>query len=357
MPEPDPPHLHKTSTSPTPPIAQADEASSDKPTLSPAQGNPPADGYYGERLAHLDYSLARAHPLDTPGVTFTYETACRRLSNDTGFATHETTNTGGCNLKIAHSQRSIPSNIGRFGLVTYNCNCRYRPEDSVGESEPLDIDYSDLPDLVDVGPAYAEDELSQTKTQTLLLREAPAAAIPNRKLANSLGKGDFRRSVGALPKKLLSGSVHATPASPTRKLIRICLFFEANQDPIIINDWVPDVERFEFKKHKAFLYSNATPNVANGGNPTVYVRFSPHFGDFKTVEDSRVFGKTNISESGDTVIYREQHLVDGDCPGLKRLKTEVHMLSQSGSAEYPSFTPSPSARSRALKRKRVEMDS
>jgi hypothetical protein len=90
---------------------------------------------------------------------------------------------------------------------------------------------------------------------------------------------------------------------------------------------VKDLERFEFTNHRAFDFSNA---VSSNGTPTVYVRYSPHTGDFKTVRESRVFGPTNISESGDIVLYRALELTDKQCPSIEKIKTEIHMLSKSG---------------------------
>jgi hypothetical protein len=90
---------------------------------------------------------------------------------------------------------------------------------------------------------------------------------------------------------------------------------------------VQDLECFQFVNHRAFDFSNA---VSSNGIPTVYVRYSPHAGDFKTVKESRVFGATNISESGNIVLYRALELTDKQCPGIEKIKTEIHMLSKSG---------------------------
>jgi hypothetical protein len=70
--------------------------------------------------------------------------------------------------------------------------------------------------------------------------------------------------------------------------------------------------------------------MASVGKPTVYVRYSPHLGDFKDVEGSRVFEKTNISESGSIVLYRAQELTDAQCPNIEKIKAEIHMLSNCG---------------------------
>lgn len=95
-------------------------------------------------------------------------------------------------------------------------------------------------------------------------------------------------------------------------------------------DKVLDVRRFELTKHNGFAMSNASASAENQYKPTVYERYSPHLGDFKDPKDSGVFGKINLSESGDTVIYRAKGLKDHECPGLNKLKMEVHILSSSG---------------------------
>ncbi len=104
--------------------------------------------------------------------------------------------------------------------------------------------------------------------------------------------------------------------------------------PIEATDIVPDVERFEAMKHKAFEAMNAMATEENNFKPTIYVRFSPHRDAFTDVDGARLFGQTNISESGDIVIYRAQHLKDAECPGLEKLKMEVHLLSNSGQQTF-----------------------
>ncbi|KAJ7035894.1 hypothetical protein C8F04DRAFT_1258527 [Mycena alexandri] len=135
------------------------------------------------------------------------------------------------------------------------------------------------------------------------------------------------------------------------QFVDVYLFMEAGKEPVMATDEVLDISRFEFARHKAFALSNAVPAPENDFKATVYVRYSPHLGDFKDPEGSRVFGKTNLSESGDTVIYRAEGLKDHECPGLEKLKMEVQMLSSSGSPDYPSFT-SPEAVAGPSTRKR-----
>ncbi|KAJ7609367.1 hypothetical protein DFH06DRAFT_1128389 [Mycena polygramma] len=171
-------------------------------------------------------------------------------------------------------------------------------------------------------------------------RAGSAGKTPQPQGSPTKGKG---KEIETPPRKKAKRTTNnLTPAVPSKqastkqsKDVEVCLFFEADKEAIRLSDTVPDVERFEFTQHKIFDFSNALATV---GEPTVYVRYSPHFGDFRSVQESRVFGKTNISESGDIVIYRAQHLTDGQCPGLEKLKFEVHMLSNCASNEYPSFS-------------------
>ncbi|KAJ7654681.1 hypothetical protein DFH06DRAFT_1133436 [Mycena polygramma] len=171
-------------------------------------------------------------------------------------------------------------------------------------------------------------------------RAGSAGKTPQPQGSPTKGKG---KEIETPPRKKAKRTTNnLTPAVPSKqastkqsKDVEVCLFFEADKEAIRLSDTVPDVERFEFTQHKIFDFSNALATV---GEPTVYVRYSPHFGDFRSVQESRVFGKTNISESGDIIIYRAQHLTDGQCPGLEKLKFEVHMLSNCASNEYPSFS-------------------
>ncbi|KAJ7606287.1 hypothetical protein DFH06DRAFT_1150087 [Mycena polygramma] len=171
-------------------------------------------------------------------------------------------------------------------------------------------------------------------------RAGSAGKTPQPQGSPTKGKG---KEIETPPRKKAKHMTNnLTPTVPSKqastkqsKDVEVCLFFEADKEAIRLSDTVPDMERFEFTQHKIFDFSNALATV---GEPTVYVRYSPHFGDFRSVQESRVFGKTNISESGDIVIYRAQHLTDGQCPGLEKLKFELHMLSNCASNEYPSFS-------------------
>ncbi|KAJ6447777.1 hypothetical protein C8R47DRAFT_1230760 [Mycena vitilis] len=152
-------------------------------------------------------------------------------------------------------------------------------------------------------------------------RAGSAGKTPQPQGSPTKGKG---KEIETPPRKKAKRTTNnLTPAVPSKqastkqsKDVEVCLFFEADKEAIRLSDTVPDMERFEFTQHKIFDFSNALATV---GEPTVYVRYSPHFGDFRSVQESR-------------------HLTDGQCPGLEKLKFEVHMLSNCASNEYPSFS-------------------
>ncbi|KAJ6522887.1 hypothetical protein B0H19DRAFT_1277172 [Mycena capillaripes] len=221
---------------------------------------------------------------------------------------------------------------------------------------------------------------SRTRSQTKATEGEPSTPTKGAtKVAASQAKGKGRQTDEMPHKANVSVGQCAAPVTPPRKKVRmecsnvspavrgehehvtqakpqdieVCLFYQAYTAPICITDQVWDVERFQFTQHKVYDFSNVIPTL---GRPTVYLCYSPHLGDFKDVNGSRVFGTTNISESGKMVIYRARELTDEQCPGLAKLKTEVHMLSNCGSADFPSFPQAGPSTGRKGPLKRVRED-
>ncbi|KAJ7164117.1 hypothetical protein C8R46DRAFT_1220631 [Mycena filopes] len=202
----------------------------------------------------------------------------------------------------------------------------------------------------------AQAALKTPKRKTPVKKTSTSGKSKQPRASGSKGKGKAKDALtqdATTPprKKARREPVNVSPpvapeaevSAEVAKNLTVVLYMQAGVEPVTATDMVPDVRSFKFTDHKIFSASNAAPSTDNHFKPTRYVRYSPHADEFKDEEGSRVFEKTNLSESGEIVIYRAVELKDFECPDLEKFKIEVQMLSHSGCARYPSFPSGPIA--------------